>query len=143
MSVTQRIVIACDNFGCVAILVNDRSLLDARTEAGVAGWTNYLGFLGPERERLMQDFCPEHAGQDFDWETYRAQKRAEQEPNVVDPEPMVWRHCRYLEPHPAVVKPGSEVEKVRSTGKPGAECETCGEALWGERASSRSGAADE
>jgi hypothetical protein len=53
---------------------------------------------------------------------------------------MIYRHCRWNEPHPAVVKPGSEVEIVRATKKPGAECATCGEALWGEPTPSDSGA---
>ncbi len=45
-----------------------------------------------------------------------------------------WRHCRWNEPHKAVPKPGTEVDVVRATGREGAECATCGEALWrGER----------
>jgi hypothetical protein len=40
-----------------------------------------------------------------------------------------WRHCRWIEPHPANPVPGSFVSVVRATGKPGAVCETCGEGL--------------
>ena len=44
----------------------------------------------------------------------------------------IWRHCRWVEPHPAKPADGSFVPVMRATGKPGATCKTCGEALWGD-----------
>lgn len=40
-----------------------------------------------------------------------------------------WTHCRWSNPHPPIVKDGSYIPLVSATGKPGATCATCGEAL--------------
>jgi hypothetical protein len=77
MSVEQHVTISCDNFTCEATIDNDRSLLDARTEATAAGWANTIHYLGVARRMILQDFCSEHREQGFDGATMRAQLAAE------------------------------------------------------------------
>ncbi|WP_136043312.1 MULTISPECIES: hypothetical protein [unclassified Microbacterium] len=72
MSVEQRVKISCDNFDCDATVHSGRGLTDARTMTGRAGWVNTLHHIGPEMTVILQDFCPEHREQAFDWQTYWA-----------------------------------------------------------------------
>lgn len=69
MSVEQRVKITCDNFDCTASVSSGVGLTAARTITGEAGWVNTLHYLGVERKVILQDFCPEHRDQDFDWKT--------------------------------------------------------------------------
>ena len=73
-----------------------------------------------------------HVGTEVDMEPYaRAVLEAVWDDLPAARPVVTWRHARWFEPHEAVPVPGSEVERVRSTGMPGAECATCGEALNG------------
>ncbi len=72
MSVEHRVKISCDNFDCEATLHSGRGLMDARAMAGQAGWVNTVHHIGMQGRTVLQDFCPEHREQAFDWQTYWA-----------------------------------------------------------------------
>lgn len=72
MSVEQRVKISCDNFDCSASISSGVGLTAARSLVGEAGWVNTVHYLGVEHRAILQDFCPEHREQAFDWDTWRA-----------------------------------------------------------------------
>lgn len=76
MSVEQRIKISCDNFDCTATMHSGRGLTDARAMAGQTGWVNTLHLIGSTHQAILQDFCPAHREQAFDWQTWREQEAA-------------------------------------------------------------------
>ncbi len=81
MSVEQRVKISCVNFDCKAAIHSGRGLTDARAMASHGGWVNTVHRIGSELTVILQDFCPEHHKQAFDWQTYWAAE----EPRVAAP----------------------------------------------------------
>lgn len=71
MSVEQRVKISCDNFACEAEIANEVGLTYARAASAAAGWVFTISLLGLDRQRVLQDFCPEHREQGFDWDTWQ------------------------------------------------------------------------
>jgi hypothetical protein len=72
MSVEQRVRISCDHFDCDASVHSGRGMTSARTMTSQAGWVNTVHYIGGTKGAVLQDFCPEHHGQAFDWNTYWA-----------------------------------------------------------------------
>lgn len=75
MSVEQRIKISCDVFDCDASISSGVDLTAARIMTNKAGWVNTVHYIGVERRVVLQDFCPEHRGTAFDWQTWREKER--------------------------------------------------------------------
>jgi hypothetical protein len=74
MSIEQRIKISCDNFDCTASISSGVGLTDARTLTGAAGWVNTVHTMDSSRRHILQDFCPDHREQAFDWATWQARE---------------------------------------------------------------------
>lgn len=75
MSVEQRIKISCDNFDCTASISSGVGLTQARTLTSQAGWVSTVHYEGTSYRPILQDFCPDHRDQAFDWQTWRERER--------------------------------------------------------------------